>query len=77
MALHRDFCEFIHESPDNVARSLQVRAGGAVSPGGFGLSSSLGLGFGDGFRFGVCLAWICGLAWPGFVVWLVLSLIHI
>lgn len=25
VALHRDFCEYIHESPDNVARSLQVR----------------------------------------------------
>lgn len=24
VALHRDFCEYIHESPDNVARSLQV-----------------------------------------------------
>ncbi|CAM9304583.1 unnamed protein product [Ascophyllum nodosum] len=24
VALHRDFCEYIHESPDNVARSLQA-----------------------------------------------------
>ena len=24
VGLHRDFCEYIHESPDNVARSLQV-----------------------------------------------------
>lgn len=24
VALHRDFCEYVHESPDNVARSLQV-----------------------------------------------------
>ncbi|CAN0445431.1 unnamed protein product, partial [Hapterophycus canaliculatus] len=22
VALHRDFCEYVHESPDNVARSL-------------------------------------------------------
>lgn len=27
VALHRDFCEYVHESPDNVARSLQVRSG--------------------------------------------------
>ncbi|CAM9652109.1 unnamed protein product [Ectocarpus sp. 6 AP-2014] len=24
VALHRDFCEYVHESPDNVARSLQA-----------------------------------------------------
>ena len=46
VALHRDFCEYIHESPDNVARSLQVRVGRWVWPG-------LWLGFEVGFEFGL------------------------
>lgn len=50
VALHRDFCEYLHESPDNVARSLQVRIINYASVGGTFLACARG----DGVRPGCC-----------------------
>lgn len=53
VALHRDFCEYLHESPDNVARSLQVGGVNYPSVGG----TFLGGGSGDGLRR--CCSLLC------------------
>lgn len=56
VALHRDFCEYIHESPDNVARSLQVGrrtcnwGGNIYVPGSSRQGGMYTLGEGRGMR---------------------------